>query len=136
MKCRCGGKTVPVEINVGSTKVKGWHCPKCNENYVDEKSMEKAIEMNKIMKTAMSSKIYKSGNSYALRIPKKAVDVLGLESGKSLSMRITPENIILYVKNQKKGENYINKEKFTEGKEKFIKDKEHNQYLKGVMKNE
>ena len=100
MKCRCGGKTVPVEINVGSTKVKGWRCTKCDENYVDEKGMGKAIEMNKIMKTAMFSKIYKSGNSYALRIPKKAVDVLGLENRKGLSMRITPENIILDIKNQ------------------------------------
>ncbi len=121
MKCRCGGKTVQTEINVGSTKVKGWHCPKCNENYVDEKSMEKAIELNKIMKTAMFSKIYKSGNSYAFRIPKKAVDVLGLETGKNLSMRITPENIILDLENQTETENYINEEK-------FIKENEHNKY--------
>ena len=136
MKCRCGGETVPASFNVGSVKVKGWRCPKCNENYVDEKSMEKAIEMNKIMKTTMVSKIYKSGNSYAFRIPKKAVDVLGLENKKSLNMRITPESIVLDIKNQNKGENYINKEKFTEGKEKFIKDKEHNKYYNGVMKNE
>jgi len=100
MKCRCGEKTMPVEINVGSTKVKGWRCTKCSENYVDEKSMEKAVEMNKIMKTAMVSKIYKSGNSYAFRIPKKAVDVLGLETGKNVSMRITPESIVLDIKNQ------------------------------------
>ncbi|MCG2826295.1 MAG: AbrB/MazE/SpoVT family DNA-binding domain-containing protein [Thermoplasmatales archaeon] len=102
MKCRCGEKTMPVEINVGSIKVKGWRCSKCNENYVDEKSMEKAIELNKIMKTAMVSKIYKSGNSYAFRIPKKAVDVLGLETGKNVSMRITPESIVLDIKNQNK----------------------------------
>ena len=126
MKCRCGGKTVQTEINVGSIKVKGWRCSKCSENYVDEKSMEKAVEMNKIMKTAMVSKIYKSGNSYAFRIPKKAVDVLGLETGKNVSMRITPESIVLDIKNQAESENYINKENFTEGKEKFIKEKEHN----------
>ncbi len=125
MKCRCGEKTIEVEINVGSTKVKGWRCSKCNENYVDEKSMEKAIELNKIMKTTMFSKIYKSGNSYAFRIPKKAVDVLGLESGKGLSMRITPENIILYLKNQAESENYINEEK-------FIKENEHKRcYIRG-----
>ena len=115
MKCRCGGKTTEVEINVGSTKVKGWRCTKCDENYVDEKGMGKAIEMNKIMKTAMFSKIYKSGNSYALRIPKKAVDVLGLENRKGLSMRITPENIILDIKNQAGSENYINEERFIKG---------------------
>ncbi|MDI6917891.1 MAG: AbrB/MazE/SpoVT family DNA-binding domain-containing protein [Thermoplasmatales archaeon] len=100
MKCRCGGKTVPASFNVGNVKVKGWRCSKCDENYVDEKNMGKAIEMNKIMSTTMFSKIYKSGNSYAFRIPKKAVDVLGLEVGKGLSMRITPESIILDIKNQ------------------------------------
>jgi antitoxin component of MazEF toxin-antitoxin module len=131
MKCRCGEKTIAVEINVGSTKVKGWRCSKCSENYVDEKSMEKAIELNKIMKTAMFSKIYKSGNSYALRIPKKAVDVLDLENRKGLSMRITPESIILDVKNQAGSENYINEEKFTSGKEKFIKGNEHNKVIRG-----
>lgn len=129
MKCRCGGKTTEVEINVGNTKVKGWRCSKCSENYVDEKSMEKAIEMNKIMKTAMVSKIYKSGNSYAFRIPKNVVDVLGLETGKNVSMRITPESIILDVKNQAGSENYINEEK-------FIKEEGHNKRYNGVIKNE
>jgi len=100
MKCRCGGKTTEIEINVGNIKVKGWRCTKCSENYVDEKSMEKAVEMNRIMSAAMFSKIYKSGNSYAFRIPKKAVDVLGLETGKNVSMRITPESIVLDIKNQ------------------------------------
>ena len=117
MKCRCGGKTVPVEINVGNVKVKGWRCTKCSENYVDEKSMEKAVEMNRIMSAAMFSKIYKSGNSYAFRIPKKAVDVLGLETGKNVSMRITPESIVLDIKNHGGSENYINEEKFIKGNE-------------------
>lgn len=133
---------MPVEINVGSTKVKGWRCPECSENYVDEKSMEKAIELNKIMKTAMFSKIYKSGNSYAFRIPKKAVDVLGLETGKNVSMRITPESIVLDIKNQSESkippifhvmknqaesENYINEEK-------FIKGNEHGKVIRGDKK--
>jgi len=123
MKCRCGGKTTEVEINVGSTKVKGWRCTKCDENYVDEKGMGKAIEMNKIMKTAMFSKIYKSGNSYAFRIPKNVVDVLGFEEGKKLGMRITPESIVLDL-NQAESENYINKEK-------FIKENEHKRCYRG-----
>ncbi|PJB22126.1 MAG: hypothetical protein CO114_01700, partial [Euryarchaeota archaeon CG_4_9_14_3_um_filter_38_12] len=117
MKCRCGGKTTEIEINVGNIKVKGWRCTKCSENYVDEKSMEKAVEMNRIMSAAMFSKIYKSGNSYAFRIPKKAVDVLGLETGKNVSMRITPESIVLDIKNHGGSENYINEEKFIKGNE-------------------
>lgn len=129
MKCRCGGKTVPASFNVGNVKVKGWRCSKCSENYVDEKSMEKAIELNKIMKAPFVSKMYKSGNSYAFRIPKKAVDVLGLENGKNVNMRITPESIVFDIKNQAGSENYINEEK-------FIKEKEHNKYPNGVMKNE
>ena len=128
MKCRCGGKTVPVEINVGNVKVKGWRCTKCSENYVDEKDMEKAVEMNRIMSATMFSKIYKSGNSYAFRIPKKVVDVLGFEEGKKMGMRITPESIVLDL-NQAESEKYINKEK-------FIKGNEHNKYSNGVMKNE
>ena len=131
MKCRCGGETVPARFNVGNVKVKGWHCPECSENYVEEKDVEKAVEMNRIMSTTMFSKIYKSGNSYAFRIPKNVVDVLGFEEGKKLGMRITPDSIILDIKNQAESENYINKENFTSGKERFIKGKEYGMVTRG-----
>ena len=50
-------------------------------------------------------------------------------------MRITPESIVLEL-NQTESENYINEEKFAEGKEKFIKENEHKRCYNGVMKNE
>ena len=68
-------------------------CNKCNESFTDEKTtkeIEDAAKKKGIWNLGRKTKITKSGNSLAVRIPKEIVNYLHLKEGKETY--IYPEN--------------------------------------------
>lgn len=60
-------------------------CTKCGESFTDSattKKIEEAAKKKGIWGLGASTKITKTGNSLAVRIPKKIADYLKLEDGK------------------------------------------------------
>jgi hypothetical protein len=59
-------------------------CAKCRESFTDEettKKIEEAAKKKGIWGLGMKTKVMKSGNSLAVRIPKKIADRLNLKQG-------------------------------------------------------
>lgn len=63
-------------------------CPKCQEEYLDIKEHEKVYR-------EFYSKAFKSGNSLALRIPKKVADKIGLKAGTAFKINVEDGKIII-----------------------------------------
>lgn len=60
-------------------------CSKCNESFTDEKTtkmIEDAAKTKGIWGLGKKTKITKTGNSLAVRIPKEIADFLNLKEGK------------------------------------------------------
>jgi len=60
-------------------------CSKCNESFTDEKTtraIQEAAKKKGIWDLGKKTKITKTGNSLAVRIPKKIADFLKLKEGK------------------------------------------------------
>ena len=59
-------------------------CDACNESFIDSENMKKIEKIAKqkgIWGLEMKTKIARTGNSLAVRIPKKIVDFLNLKEG-------------------------------------------------------
>jgi len=88
----CNGKLKKTVINetmfgVYLGKFPGWECTKCGESYTDSettKKIEEAAKKKGIWGLGSKTKITRTGNSLAVRIPKKVVDFLHLEDGKEV----------------------------------------------------
>tara|TARA_Y100000310_G_C19999138_1_gene497651 strand:- start:68 stop:400 length:333 start_codon:yes stop_codon:yes gene_type:complete len=68
-------------------------CTKCNESFTDSKTtrkIEEAAKKKGIWGLSKKTKITQTGNSLAVRIPKKIADYLNLKKGKEAY--IHPEN--------------------------------------------
>jgi len=63
-------------------------CPKCNEEWVDEKEYEK-------IRALFKRKAFKVGGSLAVRIPKEIADIVGLGPGADLSIKTKGQKIII-----------------------------------------
>lgn len=63
-------------------------CPKCLEEFISLDEHEKVYK-------EFYSKAFKSGNSLALRIPKKIADQIGLKVGTEFKINIENHNIII-----------------------------------------
>ncbi len=63
-------------------------CPKCGESYLTLKQHEKIY-------TEFYSKAFMSGNSLAVRIPRKIAEKVGLKKGSSFHMRVRNKKIII-----------------------------------------
>lgn len=73
-------------------------CIKCDESFTDEKTtkeIEAAAKKKGVWGLGKKTKITKTGNSLAVRIPKEIVDYLHLKEGKEAY--IHPENHSLIV---------------------------------------
>lgn len=76
----------------------GLRCSRCRETFFDEKTtntiMEKAKEKG-IFGMEIKTKIGKSGNSLAVRIPKKIADVVDFKEGKEVRIHPAGKKIII-----------------------------------------
>ena len=73
-------------------------CSKCNESFTDSNTTKKIEEIAKkkgIWDLGAKTKITKTGNSLAIRIPKKLVDYLKLEDGKEAFIHPEKNKLIM-----------------------------------------
>jgi len=73
-------------------------CNKCGESFTDSKTTEKiqnAAKAKGIWGLGLKTKITKTGNSLAVRIPKKMVDYLKLKNGKEVYIHPDGNNLVI-----------------------------------------
>ncbi len=73
-------------------------CSKCGENYIDSESMEKIEGKAKklgIWGLGVSTKVTRSGNSLAVRIPKKIATHMKLREGKGVYLHPEKDKIVI-----------------------------------------
>lgn len=73
-------------------------CNKCNESFTDQKTTKAIEEVAKkkgIWGLGKKTKITKTGNSLAVRIPKQIVDFLKLKEGKEAYIHPEKNNIVI-----------------------------------------
>jgi len=76
-------------------------CNKCNESFTDSettKKIEEAAKKEGIWGLGSSTKITKTGNSLAIRIPKKLADYLKLKNGEEVYIHPEGAKIIAEAK--------------------------------------
>ncbi len=80
------------QLGIYLGEYKGQKCTSCGEIFFDSESTQKIIEKAKekgIFGIEAKTKIAKSGNSLAVRIPKKIAEFLKLKEGKEV--RLSPQ---------------------------------------------
>tara|TARA_Y100000034_G_C6905305_1_gene419878 strand:- start:1526 stop:1870 length:345 start_codon:yes stop_codon:yes gene_type:complete len=79
-------------------------CNSCNESFIDSinmKKIEKIAKQKGIWGLEMKTKIARTGNSLAVRIPKRIVDFLNLKEGESAYIHPEENKLVVEtVKNQ------------------------------------
>lgn len=76
-------------------------CTKCGESFVDDKAMKKIEQTAKekgIWGLGRNTKITKTGNSLAVRIPKPIVDFLHLKDGEEAFIHPEDKKIVIEAK--------------------------------------
>ncbi len=64
-------------------------CPKCEEEWVDEKGYEDLYEQ------MFTRKTFKIGGSLAIRIPKEIVNIIGLKEGTDVKIDVKDKKIVI-----------------------------------------
>ena len=105
MKCPvCGkgtlkkGKTREVMFGVDLGEFPAEICTKCGESFTDEqttKAIEEAAKEKGIWGLGKKTRITKTGNSLAVRIPKEIVNFLNLKEGKEAYIHPEKGRIII-----------------------------------------
>jgi hypothetical protein len=88
IRCTCGKWATPVRnMNLSGYAVRGWECS-CGEKYINPVDANYVLTLKKLEREKLEGKITKTGNSYALRLPKKLVDSMGYEIGDTLEIKL------------------------------------------------
>ncbi len=64
-------------------------CPKCEEEWINEKGYEELYEQ------MFTRKTFKIGGSLAIRIPKEIVDIIGLKEGTDVKIDVKDRKIVI-----------------------------------------
>ena len=64
-------------------------CPKCEEEWVDEKGYEELYEQ------MFTRKTFKIGGSLAIRIPKEVANIIGLKEGTDVKIDVKDKKIVI-----------------------------------------
>ncbi len=76
----------------------GLQCTSCGETFFDEKVTQQIIEKSKekgLFGMEMTTKVTKTGNSLAVRIPKKIADFLKLKEGKEVRIHPAGDKLVI-----------------------------------------
>lgn len=71
-------------------EIRGWKCSKCGEEAFHGEDAEIYLLYKKLQKTPVKAKVGVLGKSTVLRIKKEIVEVLGLEKGDEIRIKIEP----------------------------------------------
>lgn len=89
IKCFCGEWAKPIKrMNLSGYTVRGWECPSCGERFINPADANYVLALKKLEKEKLEGKVTKTGNSYALRLPKKLVDAIGYEVGDTIEIKL------------------------------------------------
>ena len=90
-KCNLCGKPMKAvdNIDLQGFKIHGWKC-RCGNVHSDPEDVDTIIKFLKFMKTDREAKMFKSGNSYAIRIPIQIAKLYHLTQRSKLLF--SPEN--------------------------------------------
>jgi hypothetical protein len=83
IRCDCGEWAKPHKFHIEGFIVRGWKCPKCEEEYFSG-DIEKVLLLNKLKKHPLAVKVGKLGESKIIRIPKEIGIAVGLKVGKEV----------------------------------------------------
>lgn len=64
-------------------------CPKCEEEWVDEKGYQELYEQ------MFTRKTFKIGGSLAIRIPKEIANIIGLKEGTDVKIDVKDKKIVI-----------------------------------------
>ena len=97
-KCNlCGKKMKDVnDIDLNGFNIRGWRCS-CGNEHSNPDDVDKIVKFFRYLKTNREIKIFKSGNSLAIRIPKQIVDLYDLSPKSKLLLNSKDKKIILEI---------------------------------------
>jgi len=76
------------------TKVRGWRC-KCGNEHCSSDDIDVLVEYYKILRSGVKVTLFKSGNSWAIRLPASLVHALHLKPKSGFSLKLIGETIVL-----------------------------------------
>ncbi len=76
-------------------KVEGWKCPKCREEYYPPEQVEPILLLNKLLMKKYNLKLSQVKSNLIIRIPKKISDVMKLQKGDEVELRLKNEKEIV-----------------------------------------
>jgi len=79
---------------LAGAKVRGWRC-KCGNEHANSDDVDVIVEYYKILRSGVKVSLFKSGNSWAIRLPASLVRALHLKSKTGFSLQLVGETIIL-----------------------------------------
>jgi hypothetical protein len=84
------------DIDLNGFNVRGWRCS-CGNEHSRPEDVDKIVKFLRYIKTNREVKIFKSGNSLAIRIPKQIVDLYNLSQDSKLLINSKDKKIILEI---------------------------------------
>lgn len=76
--------------------VRGWECGRCKENIYIGDDLNKVLVYNKL-KNGIPVKIGTLGSSLVMRIPKEVSEVLGIQKGKEIILKVRDNELVVGV---------------------------------------
>jgi hypothetical protein len=84
------------DIDLKGFKVNGWKCS-CGNVHTNPKDVDDIVKFFRYMKTSKEIKVFKSGNSLAIRIPKQIADLYHLTQKSKLILIPKDDKLILEI---------------------------------------
>lgn len=97
-KCNICGKEMKEvsDIDLKGFRVSGWRCT-CGNEHTSPEDVDKIVKYFKAVKKGMAAKVYKSGNSISVRLPKPVADIFQLRPKSTLRVETKKDEVILKV---------------------------------------
>ena len=97
---QCGKKMKEVDDQeIKGFMIRGWRCS-CGQEYSNPVDVDNLVKLFNFMKKQRGLKVFRSGNSLALRIPKQLADVYHITSESRLVVSPKKDSIEIKVLNR------------------------------------
>lgn len=96
LKCECGGDMEKITTDWKGIEVRGWRCKKCNEEIINPKDAQRALEIERARKkNLLTVKLRRVGKSKVVTIPRPIIEAENLKEGQKLEWRIEGKKLVL-----------------------------------------
>jgi len=79
---------------LAGAKVRGWRC-RCGNEHCNSEDVDVLVEYYKILRSGVKVILFKSGNSWAIRLPASLVHALHLKARSGFSLKLDGGTIVL-----------------------------------------